>query len=179
MTPIEIAAQIARLSAQLVSTVTEEDADVDIALALAHLATAAKQQGDAVDVLADRAGNTDGAAWGTVRTDAHSAACFLGVVAARLTAAQAAAAVGQEELAREVSAAHIVQPVQAVSSDPDLIARIQVEQRYVDRVWEEQKAAGLRPANSGDYGYREWRADVLRACTCGPVSAGCRVHARV
>ncbi|MET8334382.1 hypothetical protein [Streptosporangium canum] len=177
-TAVELAAQIARLSAQLLAEVTVDDADVDMALALAHLAPAVRFQRGVMDVLAGRAGNTDGASWKSVAADVRSAAYFAGVVAARLTSAQASAEIGQDSLAREVAAAR---RAPAVSSEPELIARIQAEQGFVDRVWEEQKAAGQHPATSGSYSYREWRAGVLQACVCtnGVLSEVCRADCPV
>jgi hypothetical protein len=174
---VELAAQIRRLSSQLLAEVAKRDTDVDIALVLAHLATATDQQSDVADLLADRATLTDGKAWEAVGTDAHSAAYFLGVAARRFTSAQVSAEGGQEVLAREVAAAR---QAPAVSSEPELIARLQAEQQFVDRVWAEQKAAGLHPVTSGAANYREWRESVVKSCTCDDtavVSAGCPVHA--
>lgn len=69
------------------------------------------------------------------------------------------------------------QPEPAVSSDPELIARIQAEQRYMERVRTEQEAAGLIVPLSGFPGLSEWRSRVLQACVCAAVSVDCPVHA--
>jgi len=64
----------------------------------------------------------------------------------------------------------------AALTGPELDAYIDAEVAFVDRVWKEQLAAGRNPLLSASC-YREWRLEVLKVCSCGATTAGCRVHA--
>ncbi|WP_326646639.1 hypothetical protein OG884_18595 [Streptosporangium sp. NBC_01755] len=107
MNATEIAAEIARLSALLAPAITDEnsDWDGDFAAVLGHLADAQRDQGAALNVVANSAEGMEDELWGSVAYEAARSADILAVTAKNLASGRDSAQAAQEETAAAIDAA--------------------------------------------------------------------------
>ncbi|WP_326637321.1 hypothetical protein OG884_26650 [Streptosporangium sp. NBC_01755] len=99
MTATQIAAEMARLAALLLTAVESEDFDGDRAAVLGSLATVIARTSTTLDVLGEQASNDDGEGWETVADECLRAIHLLGAVAIGARVAAKAAKAEQAKTA--------------------------------------------------------------------------------